>query len=144
MKTTLINLNCVACLVSLMASTATACPGARLSLNDDTVLTGDTIKIESLKETTPSKSVMNKPLVARSKDGTETHHFIVLGQNSDPEGVLSTSYLVKELSTQEEKVWVLTTNYLGNGMFVRGSPTRPFSQRDVSEFSILFTAGCDF
>jgi hypothetical protein len=135
-------------LVTTVGWNARGCPGASIELNDDTYLQGDGVYswsgsklVKGINPVTDLKMV-GSPLRARNKAKEETHVVIILGYKADAEGIISTSYLVKDLKTGEEKVLLLNTNYLGNGVRARGIDEPTSNLTESSDFKSLRSGGC--
>jgi hypothetical protein len=83
---------------------------------------------------------------------------LVLGTHGDKDGVIFTSYLVKEIPAKEDlteenlakpprvfsdRILMLRTNYLGDGVFAKDSSPQNVGTKKDSTFSQLETAGCN-
>ncbi len=130
-------------LCGLASLSALACPGAYISLNNDTTLTGDSLISIAANKTVSAADFIGKSITASDKEGKATHVVTVLGQKADAKGVFSTAYLVKDLNDKSEKILLLSTGYAGNGSYSRGLELPTGSLAQDNTFSSLYKAGCD-
>ena len=130
----------------LSSQSALACMGATIVLNDDVTLTGEGISFKSgvkfnLNELIKKNMTGNEQL-ATDSNNIQTHSIVILGGLQDKGGIMSVSYLVKNSKTGDERVYLLKSNYEGNGVRSRDM-TPPTSELKKDEkFNLLMTAGC--
>ena len=126
-----------------------ACPTGKIQYNDDSALSSEGIHDLSDGSLIPVKDMKEDYLKNRryslygmaNSQGELTHDVKFLGTMEDDEGILFTTYLVKDHATGEEKVVQLSSSYFGNGMFARGG-SRGFNKTD-DDFKSLHIAGCN-
>jgi hypothetical protein len=122
-------------------------------LNNDTFLTaegfydraGKLTSLEEIKKIAIQRSG-DAPSAARwkagDKDGKLTHEFALLGTLEDYGGVITSTYMVKDLATGTSQVLVLHSNYFGNGVSARGISDMKTSTQADPTFEGLRVGGC--
>lgn len=145
--------------LSLKGVAAFACAGERVTLNDNTVLMASgiynnkegklDIDLDAFEARIKSRNSVTAN--ATSSENKITHRVEYLGSVrevvKDAKGVetlevIQSSYLVRDLKTNEEKVYVLRSNYLGNGVWARGVPGPEMPTKADQRFQSLFRAQC--
>ncbi len=122
-----------------------ACTRSKIELNNNAWLYGngflsgtDRYEIKDLKE----HGYIGILLDVSDKDSNRTHEMMVLGYDADDQGVLSTTYLIKDVKSGEEKVLLLKTNYAGNGSWKKGLSKKMDQTTPDEYFKSLSHAGC--
>ncbi len=142
----------VALLTSLIAIESNACIGGFVKLNQTDSLAADglygpkglTISLQDMKNDIFKGG---RAVYTMDYDGVKTHRIEYLGSVSDKGGVLSSSYLVLNFSTREEKVLIVKSNYQGNGVSAKGvqpagAPIET-QAKQLQGFTSLYGASCN-
>lgn len=142
----------VALFTSLFTLNSQACMGGFVKLNQTDSLAADglygpkglTITIQDMK-TDILKT--GRAVYTMDFDGAKTHRVEYLGSIGDKGGVISSSYLVLNFQTREEKVLVVKSNYQGNGISAKGvqpagAPLETLPKQ-LNGFTSLYGASCN-
>ena len=135
--------------ILMISSHAKACLPGLLKLNSVDALSADgligskglMVTVEDMKQETVRKGVATYTMTD-NKTGKETHNVVFLGSVDDKDGVIQTSYLVKDLETNVEQVAILKSNYMGGGVRARSVGGEDTRKQTSSRYESLVVVGC--
>jgi hypothetical protein len=145
-------------IISLFLSLATvsynasACLDGYVKLNETDALSADglygskglMVTVDDMKKQLLSKG---RAVYNMGNAGVTSHRVEYLGSIADDGGIISSSYIVLDMKTKEEKVIRVQSSYAGNGMRSKdippaGSPTTDEQLTKLQGFSSLYSVGC--